>query len=185
MKQTMITTDPQIALSQYADACWKYAHQYNKLTSVRRLHTLDDLFQVGQMAVLRALKEYDPQNKAGAKLGSYIISMIRWELGHLVRDTVTAYMKMGAMVSLTTISEDRSDFTHPATYDVEDDSSDLFEELTSSLDEHSREVVRMRLQDELTFAEMGERLDMSSVHARNLFEQAMLTVKSKAASFIA
>lgn len=180
MKANMNTNE---ALAQFEAACWKYAHNYIKLATVRKLYDLEDLFSVGQMAVLKALETYD--DSKGTALATHAINMIRWELGHLVRGPVTEAKRMGPMQSIETRSEDRTDFLHPATFDVSDDASDLFEELTSTLNADSREVVGMRLFEELTYAEMGERLGMSGVNARNLFEQAMLTVKSKAASFIA
>ena len=40
--------------------------------------------------------------------------------------------------------------------------------------------MRLRLVEDMTFEQMGEALDCSGVHARNLFEQAMISVRSVA-----
>lgn len=180
MKQSQ---DITAILEQFDAACWKAAHKYHNLASVRRQYEREDLHAIAQMAVVKAVDEYDESK--GTKLSTHVINMINWEMGHLIRKPVTEEQRMPTVTGLIVQDEERSDFVHPEYHDTPDDASDLFETLTSSLDERSVEIVRMRLIDDMTYNEMGQALGCSHVHARNLFEQALVTVKSKAASFIA
>lgn len=180
MKNEMNTNE---ALAQFDAACWKAAHRYIKLASVRRQYDLEDLHSVAQMAVLRALEEYDEDK--GTKLSTHVINMIRWELGHLVRTPVTEAHRMPTVTGLIVQDEERSDFVHPEHHDDHDDSDAMFESLTSSLDERSKRVAHLRLIEEMTFAEIGEELGVSGQRARQLFEALVPLLKARAASFIA
>lgn len=172
------TSDLTALLAQFAPACHKAAHKYSRLASVRALYDHDDLFSIAQAAVVKAAQGWDESK--GTKLSSYIISMISWELGHVIRKPVTQAQQV-QMHSITVTEEERGDEWHPMVEDVPDNSMEiLFDTVTAGLDERSVNIVRLRLVDGLTFEKMGEALDCSGVHARNLFENAMISVRSKA-----
>ena len=171
------TSDLTGLLTQFAPACHKAAHKYSRLASVRALYDHDDLFSIAQAAVVKAAQGWDESK--GTKLSSYIISMIGWELGHVIRKPVTQAQQV-QMHSIAVTEEERGDEWHPMVEDVQEDAEDLFATVTSGLDSRSADIVRLRLVEGLTFEKMGEALECSGVHARNLFEQAMVSVRSKA-----
>lgn len=77
------TADPQEVVQQYSGWVKRIANRYYTALERTGVIDLDDLFQVGCMAILRAQKAYDPNGGSGfLNFSSYYIrSAIRCELG--------------------------------------------------------------------------------------------------------
>ena len=163
--ETMTQTD---ALSQFDDAVYKYAHQWFRYPSIRLDFDLEDLAQIGRIYILKALEDYDPD--AGMTLSTYIITRIRWGLNTSLRSHMPRAKRETLHFSIDDMNSEQSDRWHPFTDERDTDS---FSEMIEGLSPARRWIMEMRFVDDLTLAQIGEKVHRSHEWVRQIINNTV------------
>jgi RNA polymerase sigma factor (sigma-70 family) len=166
--ETMTQTD---ALAQFDKAVYKYAHQWYRYPSIRLDFDLEDLAQIGRIYILKALEEYDPE--AGMTLSTYIIQRIRWGLNTSLRSHMPKAKREVVHFSIDQMNESQSDRWHPTT----EPEQDSFDDMISGLSPARRWIMEMRFVDDLTLAQIGEKVHRSHEWVRQIINNTLNTLE--------
>jgi len=161
------------ALAQFDDAVYKYAHQWMRYPSIRLDFELEDLAQIGRIYILKALEEYDPE--AGMTLSTYIIQRIRWGLNTSLRSHMPRAKREVVHFSIDQMNSEQSDRWHPYT---EEDDTDTFSEMIAGLSPARRWIMEMRFVDDLTLAQIGEKVHRSHEWVRQIINNTLNTLNT-------
>jgi RNA polymerase sigma factor (sigma-70 family) len=158
----------------------------------------DDLIQYGRMGLLDAIRSYPEKGKGKLKEQSYMIRNIRWAIGcHISREALnqstyknTHYKKrhLNKKINLISMSMNPyNDMDDDATYyDIV--STDNYSQHPESIESivHSeiecnrilkvltvkeKEMVLMRMNEDLTYQEIGQRLGISKQYVGKFFKR--------------
>ena len=160
------------ALAQFDDAVYKYAHQWYRYPSIRADFDLEDLAQIGRIYILKALEDYDPD--AGMTLSTYIIQRIRWGLNTSLRSSMPRAKRETVHFSIDQMNSEQSDRWHPHT---EEDDTDTFSEMIAGLSPARRWIMEMRFVDDLTLAQIGEKVHRSHEWVRQIINNTLNTLE--------
>ena len=160
------------ALAQFDDAVYKYAHQWMRYPSIRIDFDLEDLAQIGRIYILKALDEYDPD--AGMTLSTYIIQRIRWGLNPSRRSHRPRAKREVVHFSIDDMNEKQSDRWHPTT----EPEQDSFAEMIEGLAPARRWIMEMRFVDDLTLAQIGEKVGKSHEWVRQIINNTVAELEA-------
>jgi len=160
------------ALAQFDDAVYKYAHQWHRYPSIRADFELEDLAQIGRIYILKALEEYDPE--AGMTLSTYIIQRIRWGLNTSLRSHMPRAKREVVHFSIDQMNSEQSDRWHPTT----EPEQDSFEDMIAGLSPARRWIMEMRFVDDLTLAQIGEKVHRSHEWVRQIINNTIAKLEA-------
>jgi len=160
------------AIAQFDSAVYKYAHQWYRYPSIRQDFDLEDLAQIGRIYILKALDEYDPD--AGMTLSTYIITRIRWGLNTSLRSHMPRAKRETLHFSIDDMNEKQSDRWHPAT----EPEQDSFEDMIEGLSPARRWIMEMRFVDDLTLAQIGEKVHRSHEWVRQIINNTIAKLEA-------
>ena len=164
---------PTDALAQFDDAVYKYAHQWHRYPSIRLDFDLEDLAQIGRIYILKALEDYDPE--AGMTLSTYIITRIRWGLNTSLRSHMPRAKRETIHFSIDDMNEKQSDRWHPY---HEEELPYTFAEMIEGLSPARRWIMEMRFVDDLTLAQIGEKVHRSHEWVRQIINNTIAELEA-------
>ena len=167
--ENMTQTD---ALAQFDDAVYKYAHQWMRYPSIRIDFDLEDLAQIGRIYILKALDDYDPE--AGMTLSTYIIQRIRWGLNTSLRSHMPRAKREVMHFSIDQMNETQKDRWHPHT----EPEPETFQSMTEGLSDAAQYIFELRFEDDLTLAEIGEKVGKSHEWVRQFINKTISNMEA-------
>lgn len=128
----------------------------------------DDLFQVGRLALLKAIRNYDAERET--TFSSYAISFIHWDVWNYLRD-----LKRLRTSHIKVLSTDHplcaKEISMLDTLSTDDDITTVqVKEFLNSLPNRERELVLYRVNG-TTQEEIAERLGLSQAHISRLLKR--------------